>query len=237
MSAPAPDIPRFSARLLASRDAGGGLSLIALGAGEGAFSYGTPGQYTWIELGAQGGYFVLAGTPRSATWELVASPGGGVAEALRTATPGTLVSATHAIGRGFPWARAAGRALVVAVPAKAIGVARPVLLERAAEGEAARTLLLVGARHKADVPLGGELAAFRAAGARVIVCLSQEDAGGELGYARGYVQDVALSELGESALASDSSAKPVVFVAAHTKAEKGVRHKLEPRGVEVHSND
>jgi NAD(P)H-flavin reductase len=225
MTLPAPDLPRFPSRVRSRVGGGGGLFVISIDATAVAASYTTPGQYAWIDAGAGGGYFVLAGRARDALWDVIVQRGGDAADALATAEPGHELRITQAIGHGFPCDSMRGREICVAVPTSAIAVARSVILRRIDEGDAKRTSLLVGARERGDVGLSEELERCREAGVAVTVCLSRERVGSLPGYESGYVQDVARRLFGDRL--------PVFFVAGATKVETGVRSLA---GAEVHSN-
>jgi NAD(P)H-flavin reductase len=225
MTLPAPDLPRFKSRVRSRVDAGGGLFVVSLDASEVHASYTTPGQYAWIDAGAGGGYFVLAGRARDSRWDVIVQRGGDAADALASVEPGYELTITRAIGHGFPCDSMRGKDLCIAVPTSAIAVARAVVLRRIDEGDANRTMLLLGARVRSDVALLEDIESYRKAGVSTTVCLSRESAGGEAGYVGGYVQDVALRLFGPKL--------PVFFVAGATKVESGIRSLP---GAEVHSN-
>jgi NAD(P)H-flavin reductase len=228
LSLPVPAAARSRRIVTARNDVGGGLWSIAFSGGDDTKTHRVPGQYTWVEAEGVGGYFVLANRPGNETWEVIVRAGGGAADVLMRMNTGDEIAATAALGRGFPCEETIDRELVIAVPCSAIAVARPVVLWRIDRKVAKKTTLLLGAKDKSEVPLSGELDAFRAEGVDVTVCLSRESPNGTVGFAHGYVQDVALDKVGDRS--------PVFFVAGGTKAESGVRATFGPREGEIHSN-
>lgn len=186
-----------SATLSARRDAGGGLTLVALDVDPAlARAYAAPGQYIELRTPRGNGYFVLAGALGESSWELLVRNAGDAADVLVNAPIGTALEVTGPLGDGFPAERAVGRQLVVAVVGSAMAVARPLLARRIAEGSAARTHVYVGARSATDVPLPGEVEAWGSSGVEVVLCLSGKEIEHDrdrLAFARraaGYVQDV-----------------------------------------------
>ena len=185
------------ATLSSRRDAGGGLTLVALDVEPPlARAYAAPGQYLELRTPRGNGYFVLAGPLGESTWELLVRNAGDAADVLVNAPIGTTLEINGPLGDGFPAERAAGRQLVVAVVGSALAVARPLVAGRIAEGAAARTHVYVGARSAADIPLPAEVEGWGSAGVEVVLCLSGQDVEhdrGPLAFARrvaGYVQDV-----------------------------------------------
>jgi NAD(P)H-flavin reductase len=103
-----------------------------------------------------------------------------------------------ALGEGFPCDEARGRSLVIAVAGTGIAAARALMALRIEGGDAYRTELFLGTQTRAAVPLGEELAQWKRAGARVVVCLSREPpaaASDGVESERGYVQDIARARL------------------------------------------
>ena len=133
------------------------------------------------------------------------------------------------LGAGFPFARAAGRQLVVAVVGSAIAVARPLLGSRIASGEGGRTHLFVGARAPSDVPLRDEIEAWSER-AHVTLCLSRAEVAHELAVLpraqrrAGYVQTAV------AALGSDA----VVFAAGPAAMLSDIRALGAERGAGSH---
>jgi NAD(P)H-flavin reductase len=180
------------ARLVARADAGGGMTLVTVDpAPDVVASYVSPGQYIHARVGGETGYFVLAGAPGRSPWELVMRAGGGVSDVLLSAEIGIALEVTPALGDGFPWAEVHGRPLVIALSGTGVAAGRPLVRRRIDDGDATRTQLFVGVRSRAELPLAGDVEAWKRAGASVTICLSNPDEPivGE-GYARGYVQDV-----------------------------------------------
>lgn len=186
-----------NATLTARRDAGGGLTLVALDVeARLARAYAAPGQYIELRTPRGNGYFVLAGAIGEASWELLVRNAGDAADVLVNAPVGTTFEVSGPLGDGFPAERAMGRPLVVAVVGSAMAVARPLVARRIAEGAAARTHVYVGTRSATDVPLPAEVEGWGSAGVEVVLCLSSgelEHDRERLAFARraaGYVQDV-----------------------------------------------
>jgi NAD(P)H-flavin reductase len=103
-----------------------------------------------------------------------------------------------ALGDGFPCEDARGRPLVIAVAGTGVAAARALMALRIEGGDATRTELFLGARTRAELPLGEELARWVGAGARVVACLSRESPSAvpdSVESARGYVQDIARARL------------------------------------------
>lgn len=179
--------------ILASRDAGGGLRLVELdGAPE---AHERVGQYVAVatEVGADAdkAYFAIASAPRAASTELLVRAAPGLADKLAAAESGAPFFVSAALGPGFAPSVVESEALVVAVTAGALGVARPVVEARARAGRSADTHVYLGARTFADLPLVDELAEWIARGVRVTLCLSRDGvAPAPFVAERGYVQDV-----------------------------------------------
>lgn len=205
----------FTAVLTGRRHSGAGLSLVTLTpASDRAEGYRAPGQYIEVRASAKG-YFALASEIGAPSWELLVRMNGGASDTLLRAPEGTELQVAGPHGRGFPLDDARGRPLVVAVAGSALAVARPILRARAAQGEAHRTRLYVGARTLGEVALGDEVAEWAGAGATVILCLSRttlDDDGGHtlagLRRANGYVQKVLVNDVVEGLVAES-----VVFAA------------------------
>ncbi len=176
------------ARVVARRDAGGGMTVLALDVPAVLRdSYVRPGQYTHLSLGGESGYFVFGSRERQSPWEIVLRPGGGVADLLVQAAVGQEVGATKALGSGFPVDEARKQPAIILVTAGAIAAARSVVGRRVEEGDAKQTHLIIGTKSLDRVPLRDELDAMRAVGVRVHIVLSSPSA--TEGYDRGYVQD------------------------------------------------
>ena len=62
------------------------------------------GSTSCSEPGGKTSFFVLAGDPGVATWELVVRPGGDVVTAALAVAPGGTLSVSAAQGDGFPMA-------------------------------------------------------------------------------------------------------------------------------------
>jgi ferredoxin-NADP reductase len=180
MTAPArPSDPLLPVRVLGRRDAGGGMTLFTLEVAERLRdSYAHPGQYAYFELGAEQGFFVLAGREKLAPWEVLVR-GGGLADAMLQAPDGVTLGASPALGHGFPVEQARGSAATIVVTAGSFAAARAAVFRRMDEGDATRTQLVVGARAAEDIPLRGEIDAMREVGVDVHVVISS---------AQGYVQ-------------------------------------------------
>lgn len=212
-----------SAVLTARRDAGGGLTFVALDVdASAARGYAAPGQYIELRTERGNGYFVLAGTLGVSPFELLVRNAGDAADVLVNAPLGTTLETSMPLGDGFPADRATGRDLVVAVVGSALAVARPLLARRIDERSAAKTHVYVGARSARDVPLAEEVEAWAAAGVEVVLCLSR----GELDHDRarlplarraaGYVQDVVARDVEGGRLAGSLvfAAGPAAMLAA-----------------------
>lgn len=164
------------ALLVARRDAGGGLVLVALEVDpELARGFAAPGQYVEVTTSAGSGYFVLGGAVGTSPWELLVKSAGGASDALFSLPLGSVVEVTGAMGAGFPIAQAGSRAVVVAVVGSALAVARPVVALRIEEGAAQATFLFVGARAPTDLPIADEVAAWSEQGVTVVLCLSRRE--------------------------------------------------------------
>jgi NAD(P)H-flavin reductase len=165
-----------SAILAARVEAGGGLLLVSLEADrDAARAYSTPGQYIEVKTDLGDGYFVLASDVGVAPWKLLVKVAPGAAEALATLPLGTALSITGPLGEGFPIVKMAGRHVVVAVVASALGVARPVVARRLAEGSADATHVFIGVRRAKDLPIADEVRGWAERGVSVVLCLSQAE--------------------------------------------------------------
>jgi NAD(P)H-flavin reductase len=221
-----PDLARVSAR----RAAGGPLWLATLEVTPGqAAAYVAAGQYVKVKTPAGNGYFALASEPGKSPFELLVRNNGDASAVLTTEPLPFEVELEGPLGAGFPFARAAGRQLIVAVVGSAIAVARPLLRSRIASGEGGRTHLFVGARAPSDVPLRDEVEAWSEQ-AHVTLCLSRAEVAHELDVlprARrraGYVQ-AALAALGSDA---------VVFAAGPAAMLSDIRALGAERGADRH---
>jgi NAD(P)H-flavin reductase len=197
------EVPYYPARLATRSDTGGGMTLVILEPEPSlAPRYTSPGQYVEVRLQGQTGYFVLAGAPGELPWELVMRAGGGVSDVLLPAPLGVDVEVTAPLGSGFPMDAARGRPLVIALSGTGVAAGRPLVRHRISDGDAALTQVWLGVRTQAELPLAADLAAWRAAGVPVVVCLSQPtDVPTEELYARGYVQDVMAARIPAGSLA------------------------------------
>jgi NAD(P)H-flavin reductase len=204
------------ARLLARADAGGGMTRVTVDPGEAvAATYGAPGQYVEVRTRGETGYFVLAGPPGAAPWELVMRPGGGASDVLLGDAPDADVEITAAIGEGFPVGELRGHPVVLALGGTGIAAGPPLVARRIADGDATRTRVFVGVRAADELPLLAELVAWRDAGVEVLVCAWQGDAdaaaaswapaGGGTVF-RGYVQEAV------AALVAPGSVRAVLAV-------------------------
>jgi NAD(P)H-flavin reductase len=194
VSGSAVSAPLHAARLI-SRDAGRPLVPVALDVPAPVrASHTTPGQYVQIAAGGENGYFVLASPVGADTWSLLVKGGGSTADALLCEPLGASFPVTGALGAGFPMDEARGRPLVVAAAGTGIAAAPPIAARRIADGDAARTHVLLGLQIAAHLPCPDDVVAWRAAGMDVILCVSREDGDG-VGVVRGYVQDVARARL------------------------------------------
>jgi len=173
-----------TAVLSSHRDAGGGLTLVALDVDEAtARTYTTAGQYVEIRAEKGNGYFVLAGDEGARRFELLVRNAGDAADALVNGAIGTSFAISTALGEGFPIHAARARPLVVAVVGSALAAARPVLRRRLDDGDAAITQLYIGVRAAAELPLAAEVEQWAERGIRVVLCLSR----GELHHDEGTV--------------------------------------------------
>lgn len=153
-------------------------------------SYVSPGQYVHARIGPETGYFVLAGAPGSSPWEFIMRAGGGVSDVLLAAPVGTALEVTPALGDGFPWAAVRGRPLVIALGGTGVAAGRPLMDRRVADGDATRTQIYLGIRMRSELPLAGDVEAWRRAGASVTLCWSSANEPESADGAPGYVQDV-----------------------------------------------
>lgn len=175
---------------------GAGLSLVTFEmAPEVVATYTRPGQYVRVQHEREEGYFVLASDPGDARWEMLVRNAGEVAHHVLSLPIGDKVAVSRAEGLGFPMQQAAGRPLVVAAVASAIGAARSVIRLRLAQKEAANTYLYLGARDAGDLPMVDEMNQWRAHGVHEVVCISQR--GAREGAAAGYVQKVLAERMRE----------------------------------------
>lgn len=164
---------------------------------------------------AGNGYFALASEPGVSPFELLVRNNGEASAVLATASLPTSVEVAGPLGHGFPVDRAVGRDLVVAVAGSAIAVARPLLRQRIARGEGARTHLFVGARAPSELPLVDEIESW-AEQANVVLCLSRAEVDHDpeivprASRRVGYVQ-AALAAFAERR--EPSAATPLVFAA------------------------
>lgn len=195
--------------ILATRDAGGGLTLVELkGAPEG---HTHVGQYVAVAAevapAADKAYFAIASAPGAASTELLVREAPGLAERLASAPVGASFCVSAALGPGFSPNVVESESLVVAVTAGALGVARPVVEARARAGRSAGTHVYVGARTFANLPLVDELERWISLGVSLTLCLSREGAlAGSFPVERGYVQDVLRRHAHEERLGRGASA-------------------------------
>jgi NAD(P)H-flavin reductase len=225
---PQVDAPPYKpARLFSRRDAGGGMALLEIDvAPDVAATYGSPGQYTEVRAGGETGYFVLASEPFESRWHLVMRAGGGASEVLLQMPVGDRLEVTGAIGPGFPMTAARGRPVIVVLSGTGVAAGRPLLGRRVADGDAARTEVLLGARTRSEVAMEGDLDRWDRAGVRVVVCLSQDDAVAEgTRYVRGYVQDVLRART--TGTARPPSGAPLIFAVGMPSMVEALR-KLAP---------
>jgi sulfhydrogenase subunit gamma (sulfur reductase) len=182
------------ARVVARGDAGGGLSVLTVEAARDVLAtYTSPGQYIEVRVRGETGYFVLASDPGAHAWELILRAGGGASDVLLAMGAGGSIEVSTAIGAGFPMNEARGRPVIIALSGTGIAAARPLVHRRIADGDAARTQLLVGVRARAELPIEATIDRWAAEGLRVVVCLSQplgHAAPDDARFRRGYVQDV-----------------------------------------------
>ena len=228
-----------AARLASRRETAGSLVLLTFELpGVVRATHVLPGQYVSVRAGGDTGYFVLASPVGAESWEILLRNGGDVADALLAARVGEQVPVTAALGAGFPCDEAQGRALVVAVAGTGMAAAKPILAWRTKRGDAARTDVFLGMRIAAELPLADEIAAWRAAGARVTVCLSREDppplahASGAT-FVRGYVQDV-VRAFERASVPAAAAARPtrLVFAVGPGPMVEAVRALSRELGVE-----
>jgi NAD(P)H-flavin reductase len=209
----------YVAHVVERRDVGGGMTLFALDVpGVLKESYVRPGQYAYLTLIGEAGYFVLGSRERRSPWEIVLRRGGAVADMLLAAPVGLEVAASRALGAGFPIEAARGHDVLVLVTAGAIAAARAVVGRRMDDGDAAKTRLIIGARSLDTVPFENELAAMRSAGVSVRLVLSGKDA--PMTHDRGYVQHVLEREWAHDAWVFVAGASPMV------KDVKATAHRL-----------
>jgi NAD(P)H-flavin reductase len=232
------DARRFHpARLVSRHDAGGGMTLVEVDPGRDvAETYLSPGQYAEVRVGGETGYFVLASDPQAPAWHLVMRSGG-AADVLLRMSPGDELEISDTIGPGFPMAIAGGRPLIVALSGTGVAAGRPLVGRRIAEGDAARTDVLLGARTRGEVAMERDIDAWVRAGVRVVVCLSQEDAVAEgTRYVRGYVQDVLKERAGRAAHALAGAFIFAVGMPSMVDALRGLAPDLGLRPEDVLTN-
>jgi NAD(P)H-flavin reductase len=157
-------------------------------------SHTEPGQYVSIDAGGEDGYFVLASPVGAPAWTFLVKGGGATADALRDVPMGSKVMVSRALGEGFPCVEARGRPLLIALAGTGIAAAPALAARRIADGDGARTWMLLGVQHAADLPWHEELAAWRRASVRALLCVSREDGDGETSV-HGYVQAIATSHV------------------------------------------
>jgi NAD(P)H-flavin reductase len=233
-----------SARLVALHDAGGGLREVAVDTpSDIVASHTSPGQYVEVRTGAHAGFFVLASDPGALVWELVMRAGGGAADVLLAKAPGAELELTAALGDGFPMAAMRGLPLIVALGGTGVAAGRPILRRRIADGDAARTAVLVGIRTRSELPMRAVLEGWVASKVELFVCLSQ-DPGTLQGipHAHGYVQDVLRSAAASEGwslrfptLASDGHIF-AVGMASMVAALKGIAPEIGITTERVHTN-
>ena len=165
-----------SAVLSARSTVGGELLLISLDVDEErARHYTTPGQYIEVKAETANGYFVLASDVGQRPWQLLVKNAGGAADALATLPLGAPINVAGPKGAGFSVERMKARHVVVAVVGSALGVARPVVRRRIADGAATATHLFLGLRAPTELAIASEVADWAASGVRVILCLSRTE--------------------------------------------------------------
>lgn len=173
--------------------------------------------------GAARGYFAIASPPREPTWDILVRDSGAMGARLRELPVGEAVIVSDATGPGFPLERANARPLVVAVTGSGIAAVLSALGARIEDGDAGRTFMLYGVRERAELAVMAEIAAMRAAGIDVAVCLSREHVN-EPGFYRGYVQDVARTR-------DWHISRALVFAAGNEAMIEGMREAAPALGV------
>jgi NAD(P)H-flavin reductase len=246
------DTDRFHpARLIAQRDAGGGMTQIAVEVPRDILATHTsPGQYVEVRTNGRTGFFVLANEPSppsadaretSGSWEFIMRPGGGASDVLVRMAPGSMLELTRAIGAGFPMSDARGRPLIVALSGTGIAAARPIVQRRIAEGDAARTYVFMGIRTSTELPMRRDLEGWMRAGVEVLVCLSKDDGSIDgVPHAHGYVQSVLQSVVSDGARAPrDRCANAHIFAVGMASMVQGLKALAPELGISaenVHTN-
>ena len=162
--------------LSARSPVGGELLMISLDVDEeSARRYTTPGQYIEVKADTGSGYFVLASDVGQRPWQLLVKNAGGAADALATLPLGAPITIAGPKGAGFSVERMRSRHVVVAVVGSALGVARPVLRRRIADGAATATHLFLGLRAPTELAIASEVAEWAASGVSIVLCLSRTE--------------------------------------------------------------
>lgn len=194
-----------------------------------AASFTCPGQYVVVRTGGADGpqaFFAIASRPGEAMIDLLVKGGpGDAARALLALAPGERAEMSLAQGRGFPVQAHAGKDVLLFAAGSGISPIRSLIWWLAAHrDEYAGVTLFQGGRTRAHLAYRSEVEAWRAAGIEVLRVLSQEAAGGDAGFAEGYVQEA----LAHHPLAP---ANTVAFVCGMPAMVEGVKAALSRRGL------
>ena len=198
-----------------------------------AASFTQPGQFVVVRVGGPTGpqaFFALASRPGEATLDLLVKGGpGDAAHALLGLAPGDRAEMSVAQGRGFPVLAHPGKDVLLFAVGSGISPIRSLIWWLAAHrGEYASVTLFQGGRTRAHLAYRAEVEAWRTEGIQVVQVLSQEPAGGDAGFADGYVQE---------ALAAHpiAPANTVAFLCGMPAMVEGVKAALARRGVGAES--
>lgn len=151
------------------------LTLEPTGTGIGAWA---PGQFTMVYAFGVGEVPVSISGGTGVRIEHTVRDVGAVTHAIVSVPVGGVLGLHGPYGRG--WGLASARGADVVVVAGGIGLAplRPVIIDALARRDRyGRVVVLVGARRPADLSFTHEYAAWRAAGAQVLVTVDRADAG------------------------------------------------------------
>lgn len=151
-----------------------GLGLRRLTFDRGLEGHTAPGQFVTVHLeGHKPAYFALASVPGQPV-ELLVKVQGDAAEELADARPGAQVEISEPIGHGFPLDPSDTRPLLVLATGSGLSAVRPVIEAEVARGLPREVTLLYGVYTPDHVSYPERLKAWRAAGVRAHVVVSDD---------------------------------------------------------------
>ena len=222
-------------RIVAREDAGAGLTLVHLEVpAEIRASYTRPGQVLVVTGDGEDAYFALASRVAAEQWSLLVRDAGTVAHRVLTSELGTELPISVPKFAGFPYHPETPGPIGLVAVGSALGAVRGLYLALEAEGRAHETTLFLGVRELGSIPLRAELVRLVGAGARVIVCVSDEPTRPMAPFEvhTGLVQDAVVRGTQDGSLPKGA----ILYVAGPAAMMDDFRARSEALGVAVHAN-